>query len=286
MTSLSKGIFTPPERGWVEGISGETYRADSTIVSSGQLKDVLVSPKHYITRRDVASKETPALRFGHLAHVAILEPARFRDSLVIMPDFGDMRSSTNRRVRDEWANIQPESALVMEQEEADTLAAMLNELTAHPMARQLLEQGIPEVSGFWTDESTGLKCRIRPDFLRSDNLMIDYKTTEDARREQFSRSASKFNYPVQAAFYLRGAEAITGQKWNEFIFICQEKEAPYAVSVYRPDEAFMEVGFRRVQRALNALKSARESGIYPSYPAAAQDLSLPAWDFYEEGAIE
>ena len=36
---------------------------------------------------------------------------------------------------------------------------------AHPSAAALLDEGTPELSGYWHDVETGVRLRFRPDWL-------------------------------------------------------------------------------------------------------------------------
>jgi hypothetical protein len=46
--------------------------------------------------------------------------------------------------------------------------------------RSLLVRGIRELSIYWRDERTGVKCRARPDCLL-EGAVFDLKKTQDAR---------------------------------------------------------------------------------------------------------
>lgn len=289
--ALVEPIFAPPENGWVEGLSMTAYHSDHAIMSSGKVRKALISAAHFKAAMDDLDTEeedasSEAMQFGEIAHIAILEPARFLANHVRQPDFGDMRSSTNRKKRDEWREHQSPLAIILDEEDEMNLTGMMEALAQHRGAQALLREGIPELSGFWQDPLVGA-CRMRADYLRADlRMVIDYKTTRCARMREFSRDAHKLDYPVQAGFYLRGASAITQQKWEHFTFIAQEKVKPWAISIYEPTEGFLDIGERRTQRALGIIKSCRETGIYPAYPERAQPLDLPVYAYYDEGETE
>jgi hypothetical protein len=54
---------------------------------------------------------------------------------------------------------------------------------------------------------------------------------------------------MQAAWYKRGMEK-AGFKVREFVFVAQEKKAPYASKVFRMTEELMEQGWDNMSRFL------------------------------------
>lgn len=276
--------FGPPETGFVKDLAASVYHGTEGYASSHGLMKILKSPAHYKAGllEDKDREPTPAMRMGSILHSAILEPALFLKRKVVQPDFGDMRSSKNREARDLWKLDLPEGSILISEQEADQIVAMLDVIQKHPIVSKLFQEGASEVSGFWTDERTGLRCRIRPDYLREDGLVIDYKTTTDASFKAFQRDAYRYMYHLQAAFYLEGVSQIRGKKSENFIFVVQEKEEPYAVAVYVADEAFLEKGKDLACRGLDIYKHCLATDQWPGYPEMAINLSLPNWAFYEE----
>jgi hypothetical protein len=122
--------------------------------------------------------------------------------------------------------------------------AMGRTVLRHPAAAMLL--GLPgkaETTHMWTDASTGLECKCRPDWLTDDgSIVVDLKTTKDASPRGFKQSVANYRYHVQAAWYLHGLEQATGKRPDQFIFICVESTAPYAVAVYAADAEMIERG--------------------------------------------
>jgi exodeoxyribonuclease VIII len=137
-------------------------------------------------------------------------------------------------------------------------------------------QGKAETTHMWTDATTGVECKCRPDWLTS-NLIVDLKTTEDASPRGFQRSVANYRYHVQAAWYLDGIEAVTGTRPDQFIFICVEKKPPYAVGVYAADAEMIQIGAETAARDLEVYATCKAADAWPSYSDQIEPLSLPAW---------
>ena len=120
---------------------------------------------------------------------------------------------------------------------------MADALRAHPLASAALDPargGKPEQSLFWQDPASGVWLRVRLDWMPDPHspvrpVVFDYKSTVSAEPGQFTKSVMNFGYPVQAAMYADVYRELTGVD-APFLWIAQEKEAPYLVTVLpQPD---------------------------------------------------
>lgn len=269
---------------WREGQPEDEYHADSTAIGSGRLKTILKSPATFMnmmTKPPVGPTE--AFRFGRLVHLAILEPAKFRERVIVAPDFGDQRSSVNRNSKETWyKNVHPLN-VVCDPEDHETLKGMMTALLNHEHAFRLLKDGKTEISGYYRDPETGIKCRIRPDFLGFKlNVLVDLKTTRDCEMEEFSRACWQYRYDFQLAMYAEGVKQITGKAPDYAIIIALEKTPPYEIAVYTADEAMMERGMIDYRKALRLLKTCLDEKKWPGYQSAVQSITLPPWAFWSE----
>jgi len=149
----------------------------------------------------------------------------------------------------------------------------------HPAAAMLLGlAGKAETTHMWTDASTGLECKCRPDWLTDDgSIVVDLKTTEDASPAGFRKSIAQWRYGVQAAWYTFGLEQATGTRPMQFIFIAVEKKPPYAVAVYAADEQMIEHGMKTAMCDLAKLADCKAADRWPGYSDQIEMISLPAW---------
>jgi hypothetical protein len=168
---------------------------------------------------------------------------------------------------------------VLPKSDADLVMRMAHSVFSHPAAAMLLAlPGKAESTHMWTDAATGLECKCRPDWLTDDGrLLVDLKTTENASPREFGRSIATWRYHVQAAWYLDGVEQATGTRPEQFLFLCVEKKAPYAVAVYAADAEMIAAGAQTAARDLNVLATCKAAGAWPGYSDQIEPISLPPW---------
>jgi hypothetical protein len=235
-----------------------------------------ISPEHYQSYLKEEREATKALRVGSALHKLALEPDTFSAEFAVAPD-------VDRRTKDgkaEYAAFEIKSAgktILSADEYADAIA-MADSIRRRKLSYSAISApGDAEISLFWKDASLGTLCKCRPDYLRKDNYIIDLKTTEDARPEHFARSAESYRYYVQAAFYMQGVEAVTGETVRDFIFVAVEKKPPYAVSVCFADEEMIQAGNEEVRRCLTLYEECRLTGTWPGLDEMPIRLSRPRW---------
>jgi hypothetical protein len=216
--------------------------------------------------------------FGKAAHQRVLGVG----AQVTRLDFDSWRTKAAQEARDAERAAGRVPLLGADFERVQAMADALRE---HTLAAQLLGAGEPEVSAFCADEPTGVMRRSRFDWIEPTRILVDYKTTVCSEPSAFARSAATFGYHMQAAWYLDIADDLDLEP-RGFLFIAQEKEAPYLVSVVELTADALEVGRARNRRALQMYRDCSESGIWPGYTPDTDitPIDLPAWAYREEPA--
>lgn len=258
-------------------LTNAEYHQHPAISKSG-LDRIDQSPAHYRAWLTEKRVSTPALAFGTAAHSYILEPEIFDDGYIVMTDKIDRRTKVGKEA---WETFQAEAGdrQVLTHEDFAALVAMRGNVDAHPVARELLEEGVAEASVFGELFNVAVKCR--PDWLRAnDGIVVDLKTTDNASPNAFARSIAKYRYAVQAALY-QDILAAEGIDVKAFVFIAVEKTAPHAVGVYELDGESLEVGQIAYQRNLDTYRRCLETDHWPAYSNAVETLTLPRWAFAE-----
>lgn len=194
---------------------------------------------------------------GTLAHALILEGSM--DHLIVEVDADDYRTKAAREARDA---AYADNKIPVNNSEWVTMMEPIHGMQAavyhHDIARDLLTDHVPEVSVFW--EQSGVPMKARIDALHVDQkLAVDLKTVRSARPNDFKRQISDLAYYVQAAHYLNGLEAVTGDKYD-WLFVAVDKSEPYVVSVHRMSQDALIEGAVRIGHAIDRYKAALDRG--------------------------
>src|SRR6185369_2180467 len=140
--------------------------------------------------------------------------------------------------------------------------------------------GRAEHSIFWNDPDTGVLCRARPDWwVHVDGIhcVTDLKSTVNASPTGFQRAIAKYRYHVQAAMYLDGIKAVTGEEPNTWLWSAWEKVQPYANAAYVATPEMIETGRQEYKKLLVTYAKCLESDTWPGYDAELQYINLPEW---------
>ena len=271
---------------WLDQVTDTEYHADRERVSSSQLRHMAKSPATFLAAYQgvIKVKETQALRFGRLIHQVVLEggDAVLRQYAVIpaatLRSWGHANSNKHKDAKKAWLAEHAAGKVVVKEAERDQLRAMLEAIAAHPDAALLLREGEPELSGYYNDPETGIRCRIRPDFVNTKiNGIIDLKSVVDCDPYSFQRSITDWLYHFQLGMYGAGFEQIEGFAPSFYAFIAVEKTPPYEVAVYAADAEMIHIGQQDYRDCLHKLRQCIDSGSWPAAFPAIQNISLPAW---------
>lgn len=255
----------------------------SPAISRSRLEVFMESPADYIA--DVQRPESAALRWGRLVHLRVLEPGEFRRRVhVLAPvtfnrrtDAGKAEAAAHQGQLDAMI---ARGILPVTLDEASRLEAMTHALADHELARGLITRYEREVSYTWTDDATGLQCRARLDLhtTRGAGKVIDLKSTDDPSPAAFGRSAGKWGYHRQGAWYRRPIRELTGREPRVF-FIAVRSEAPYEVAVYELHEDDIATADRQIDDALAHLSACitTNNWIAPWQAPTARYLEIPRW---------
>lgn len=246
------------------------YRSNNA-VNKSTLWWLRKSPAHYKWALTAETPDTPAMKFGRAVHAAILEPNKYTSEFVTFS--GDRRTKAGK---EEYQALIESGKEIISSEDAENVRAMVNALPHS--AINLINGAEKEKALFWTDPETGVECKGRLDAIGG-GLVIDYKTTTDASTEAFTREAMRYGYDLQAAMYLTAAE-LNGYGNCEFVFIAQEKSAPFAVNIIRASEAFIDRGRWIMQDLLRKWKECDKTGEWPGY--GENELIIPEWAVMDE----
>lgn len=197
---------------------------------------------------------------GHAAHTRVLGEG----PEIVVIDAADWRTAAARAARDK-ALAEGKTPLLPDEDEMTR--AMAATVHNHPEAAALLAEGQAEQSLYWTDPSTWTRLRTRPDWITEQHgrrVFVDYKTTKSAAPSIFRASAGDFGYHQQAAFNVAGAREVLDEDVR-VVFIAQEKEPPYLVSVHEWSPEDIEIGAALNRLAIDIYAACTAEDYWPGY---------------------
>jgi len=259
---IDPSLITP---GWRE-IPTDEYHADKTAVNFSSLKHIEKS-SHAFARSywGKPKKRTAAMRFGSIAHLAILEGHKFKQMVVVMPDFQsrtaagvitDSKNTNYYRMQVlEWELAQDPKAIVVTTEDMDRILNMIESVMSNEAAVNLIKRGKPEVIGYWTDKQTGINLRLAGDLLAFDvEVLTDLKTCQDSRWELFRKNVESHRYDLQMAMYREGIYHITGIKPQHGAWLAVESQEPYETRIHEVGPKYETIGDFEFRRSIDKLK--------------------------------
>ena len=257
---------------------GEYHRRVLGVASNSALAQVERSPAHYVAwvNGEANDEETEALAFGTAFHMALLEAERFARVYTVAPDFGDCRFKENKAKREEWRAANAGKA-ELDLGTSTAIEKMVRAVHAHPLASKLLEGGQSEVTATWTDDETGVRCKVRADRYKAANrLIVDVKTARDASPKGFKKAVFNHGYHRQNALY-RAGFAAAGAPVEHYILLAVEKTAPFAIGIYQLDAQAIAIGHTRVRDGLALLAECLREDRWPAYSDRIETIEPPPW---------
>jgi len=262
------------EDGIYPDMSIEDYH-QSDGVSRSSLMLMGRTPFHYWYEKESGQAKprtaTPAMVLGELVHTLCLEPEFYDERFAVAPKV-DKRTKAGKEA---WFAFDGAigDATAIKSEDYEIAQAMASSFRADKVCSTLITGAKFENSIFFTHEATGLQCKSRPDVLIGD-MVGDLKTTASAGMRDFQTSCHKFGYFLQAAM-LKAALKSIGLDMSMFVFLCVEKDSPYAVASYPLSLEALEYGSNLFDTLMFKLKECKDSGLWPSY--GTKELCLPSY---------
>ena len=242
--------------------------------------------KKYVAKTLPQAEESGAFRLGSAVHCAVLEEKEFASRYVLKPDC-DRRTKEGKIQFAEFA-AQHAGKTLLDADEMAQVVAMREAVAAHPIASQLLNDGLPEMT--WRKEQPNalgaLQCRT--DWFSSCGCelsdgkpyALDIKTVEsldsDAFRN-FERAAFSYGYHRQAGFYLPLINEIFKWSVSQMYYVAVEKVEPFGVAVYKLSDDAIARGQDENIADLVRLRRSLETNVWPNIEPTVHELKLPAW---------
>ena len=268
-------------------LSADDYHSDPCPIPSlsSSIAKILInqSPRHawYAhPRLNPSYKPVEDSRFdiGSAAHMMLLEK---RSDKITVVNADDWRTKAAKESRDE---ARANGRIPMLARHFDKVSEMTIQAQTYIATTELagiFKNGHAEVSIQWQEGTAW--CRSRLDLLSETlNVILDYKTTENAEPEAFIRQIGRMDYDLQAEFYVRGTNAQeVGYKEPVFIFLAQEISSPYSCSLVSLANSYRAVGQKKVERALSIWKECTAMNKWSAYSTRVAYAEPRPWDLAE-----
>lgn len=262
-------------------MSNEFYHSVAGLSSTG-IRLIDDCPKKYEHRylSGNQQEQTQAMLIGSALHCRVLTPEIFPMQFAVSPKF-DGRTKEGKAGKAAFAAENAEKEVVTE-DDFTLIENIAKSISEHPAAQNILSLGGHSEESFFWEETVGTEsilCKCRPDIrIPSHGLLVDVKTTaKGASADAFSRTIHNFGYHFQAAYYLRGVSLVTGEQYDDFIFIAVETEAPYLVAVYQLDREVISLAWEKIEYLLDLYALCKRTNNWPGYSEIIETITLPRW---------
>lgn len=284
----------PTRDGRYSNISETAYHADRSSLSASGAKLLLPpgcppkpNPAKFREAMLHRPKPKPVYDFGHLVHELRLG----KGAGIKVIDAPNYNTKAAQQARDEAHQVGLTPALPKQ------IIAALRMIVAnnkHPLAGQLFRRGHPEVSFYHTDPQTGVRLRMRADWVTMFNLgdgeqrltVLDYKTDTTADPDELQRKFWSCGYYRQFAWYHDIVHAVMGEP-PVFLFVVQSKEPPYQTGVVEYGPAELEQGRRENRDAIQIYAECTAANNWPDPPGSesVQRITLPPYAYQHSPTI-
>lgn len=245
-------------------LTNEQYHSSPGVSRSGLWKFQELPAKYYYEylSGEYEREQKKAWDVGELFHTLVLEPHLFESKFYVFPKVD--RRTTAGKQQYAIAKAAAGERILINKEEYEMAQKMRDSLYADETIR-LLMSGHPQIekSIYWTDEETGILCKVRPDVWNAP-LIGDLKSTKDASMRAIQNSAYAYGYYLQAAMIKEALKSID-TSFSRFIMATVEKTAPYCAAFYIMTEEAIAFGEQQFRNLLRMYARCLEASQWPSY---------------------
>ena len=259
--------------------------------SQSMATKLLKSPAHlqaYLRKQ----KDTDAIRLGKLTDTMLFDgdkqvkldfvqaPETYKNADGETKDW--KRRGGSKAAKAHGEELTKGGQLVMVSRDAwEASEAMCASVRKHAAAKDVLADGVAQVTMIWEDPDTGILCKGRTDWWRVDSI-TDLKTTKEggAHPLEWPRQMFWWRYDVQCGAYLEGRRILTGQEVN-YWFIVVEKEDPFNVMHYVLGPDTQGKGERSWSQACKLYAECQAINQWPGYSSVPEITEMYSYHLNE-----
>lgn len=285
------------------------YHKNDTHISSTNFRKARRSLKEFKWYQDHKDQERKIhFDFGNAFELALLDPTGYekevamyelekweREALKEKPDLISPRNGKYFQEKyKEFKTKNFEKYLINDtgKESFETIAMMLESCYQDQYIMKLLKNIEYQDSIFWTDKTTGLKLKTRPDVSKFSKAkdgkdyfaIVDVKTAIDGSPEGFSKSLANNDYPFQATMQIDGVISSGYMpRVDAYYWLVVEKNPPYAATIYQFADADRDYCWTEYEYVKGIISQAQKQNLYPGYTQRADnkygflEAQIPLW---------
>lgn len=245
----------------------------ATAIKAGRLS--MLHMRHALT---VQRHDTPAMRWGRLVHMAVLQPIE----LLRLPrweGYEDRNGDQCYAKRgDAWAQFCA-SLGNRDYISADEIEPLERITDAASKALDRLPRIVDaEVKIEWTDRLYGAAvCRV--DALLAGGAWLEVKTTGNIEKRAFMSQCERLGYPLQMGWYAHGlAQRADGGQVGPCWLLAIESDQPHATAIYSVPDPILRAGYEEAEAIARHYRACEAAGVWPGpYDDGAGDYERPGW---------
>lgn len=268
--------FTPEGNCFVIGMPEDVYFRQPGL-SYTSSKEFMKSPAHYQAYLKKEHELDPDREFFKAVHLLTLEEPDAANRIVVK----DGRWAG--KLKDEVVELKARGYIVVKQEAFDRANQVAASIKANKLAALPLKEGYGEISMFWTDPHSGVRCKGRIDCLEiaGDEVRIyDLKNFSGLHDEELmGKQVINQRYHYQMAFYSLGVMAILQPQSITTKWIFCEDDVPYGVKVRKCPVFLLDNAYLHYQEILFPyFKHCLDNNEWPCFEEEEeQELFVPAY---------
>lgn len=266
--------------GMIHDIPNEIYHKSKGFSSS----NIIYISKYSLAQFLVAWKRpvlpSNEMNLGTATHTAILEPEKFKETVVYLPPDCRGNSGSALKGRDLFYRANTNKTVVESKEKYDSIKNMadsVNDFLAGSEVPDLISKGDSEVSCYALDEEYGMLLKCRPDKLhKSLGVSVNLKTAHSVLEYDFQKAIMDYSYHWSTAMYSDVLASILKMPITELHLIV-ETEYPHRVSLRHLDEGAIDKGRKDYRNILAQIAEAKRTNVW----RAIQGITLPHYAWYK-----
>jgi len=212
---------------------------------------------------------------GNIAHAMMIG----RGKSIIVLDFDDWRTKAAKEAREAAGAEGKLAVLGKHYSLAERMVTAAREQLELRDLGHLFRDGDGEVVTAWQEGDIWLRQMI--DWLTPDRMIFaDYKTTDmSVAPHLLGRQMVNAGWAIQAAMGKRGLDLLAPDSAarRRYLFIVQETETPYCLSVVEIGREPMVMGTKMLDLAIGMWRYCMNIDRWPGYPNEIVTPEYPAW---------